>query len=38
MATAATAPRRVLTGRGSVRLAVPRDLNGSFEPQFVAKR
>ena len=30
--------KRVLTGKGSLRLEVPRDRNGSFEPQFVAKR
>ena len=28
----------VLTGKGSVRLEVPRDRNGNFEPQFVAQR
>ena len=28
----------MLTGKGSLRLEVPRDRNGSFEPQFVAKR
>ena len=29
--------KRVLTGKGSLRLEVPRDRNPSFEPQFVAK-
>lgn len=30
--------KRVLTGRGALEVTVPRDRNGSFEPQFVAKR
>ena len=30
--------KRVLTGQGALQVTVPRDRNGSFEPQFVAKR
>ncbi len=38
-ATAATAPpaRRVLTESGPVRLDIPRDRNGTFEPQIAPK-
>ena len=30
--------KRVLTGQGALEVTVPRDRNGSFEPQFVAQR
>ena len=30
--------KRVLTGRGALEVTVPRDRNGSFEPQFAARR
>src|SRR6478752_10487549 len=32
-----TYPKTVLTEDGSVEIEVPRDRNGSFEPQIVAK-
>ena len=32
-----TTPKTVLTGEGSLDLAIPRDREGSFEPQLIAK-